>query len=102
MKIIKAEYGDLPNGVKADVSKKVAELLKSGALAIEVEQHAGSPDLLRHPLDGRPGERLPEAPAIVGRWTERAMGRAAKDATRLKAGGFRKLEKDGDTWRDVT
>ncbi len=69
---------------------------------LEVEHLAGSPDLVRHPLDGRPLERLPEAPAIVGRWTERAMGRAAKDATRLKAGGFRRMEKDGDTWRDVT
>ncbi len=69
---------------------------------LEVEHLAGSPDLTLHPLDGRKVERLPEAPAIVGRWTERAMGRAAKDSTRLKAGGFRKLEKDGDTWRDVT
>ena len=69
---------------------------------LEVVHVAGAPDLTLHPLDGRKVERLPEAPAIVGRWTERAMGRAAKDSTRLKAGGFRKLEKDGDTWKDVT
>ncbi len=78
-----------------DASGQPAEIL-------EVEHLAGSPDLAAHPLDGRKVERLPEAPAIVGRWTERAMGRAAKDGARLKAGGFRKLERDGDTWRDVT
>ena len=78
-----------------DSAGKPAEIL-------EVEHLPGSPDLASHPLDGRRLERLPEAPALVGRWTERAMGKAAKDGRALKAGGFRKLEKDGETWRDVT
>ena len=33
--IIKAEYGDLPAGPSADVTKKVAALVKAGALAID-------------------------------------------------------------------
>jgi len=33
--IVKAEYGDLPNGPSADVTEKVAALVKAGSLAIE-------------------------------------------------------------------
>ncbi len=33
--IVKAVYGDLPAGTSADVTKKVAELVKAGALAVE-------------------------------------------------------------------
>jgi HEAT repeat protein len=33
--IVKAEYGKLPEGPSADVTKKVAELVKAGALAVE-------------------------------------------------------------------
>ncbi|MCX5682428.1 MAG: hypothetical protein NT049_01930, partial [Planctomycetota bacterium] len=33
--IVKAEYGDLPGGGKVDVTKKVAEMVKDGALAVE-------------------------------------------------------------------
>ena len=33
--IVKAEYGDLPDGPSADVTKKVADLVKAGALAVE-------------------------------------------------------------------
>ncbi|HPM79870.1 MAG TPA: hypothetical protein PLF81_04195 [Candidatus Anammoximicrobium sp.] len=33
--IVKAVYGDLPAGPSADVTKKVAELVKAGALAVE-------------------------------------------------------------------
>lgn len=33
--ILKAEYGDLPSGPSADVTGKVAELVKAGSLAIE-------------------------------------------------------------------
>ena len=33
--IVKAEYGDLPSGEKVDVTKKVAEMVKDGALTVE-------------------------------------------------------------------
>jgi HEAT repeat protein len=33
--IVKAEYGDLPDGSSADVTQKVAEMVKGGALAVE-------------------------------------------------------------------
>ncbi len=33
--IVKAEYGDLPAGASADVTQKVAELVKGGAMAVE-------------------------------------------------------------------
>ena len=33
--IVKAEYGDLPDGGKVDVTKKVAEMVKDGALTVE-------------------------------------------------------------------
>ncbi|MCX5654795.1 MAG: DUF3395 domain-containing protein [Planctomycetota bacterium] len=33
--IVKAEYGDLPSGDKVDVTKKVAEMVKDGALSVE-------------------------------------------------------------------
>jgi HEAT repeat protein len=33
--IVKAEYGNFPDGPSADVTKKVAELVKAGALAVE-------------------------------------------------------------------
>lgn len=69
---------------------------------LEVDQPVGSPDLAAHPVTGERLRRLLDSPAITGRWTERAMGAAAKDSAKLKAGGFRKLERDGDTWRDVT
>jgi hypothetical protein len=33
--IVKAQYGDLPDGTSADVTQKVAELVKAGALAVD-------------------------------------------------------------------
>lgn len=63
---------------------------------LEVEQPAGSPDLTRHPLDGREVRRLLEVPSIGGKWSDRGI------SERLKAGGFRKMEKDGQGWTDVT
>jgi HEAT repeat protein len=42
--IVKAEYGDLVEGPSADVTKKVAALVKAGALAIEVNnENFGDP-----------------------------------------------------------
>jgi len=69
---------------------------------LEVDQPLGSPDLATHPVTGEPLRREIDNPTLSGRWTDRAMGAAAKDSAKLKAGGFRKLERDGDTWRDVT
>lgn len=69
---------------------------------LEVDQPLSAPDLTTHPLTGEPLRRMIENPTLSGRWTDRAMGAAAKDSTKLKAGGFRKLERDGDSWRDVT
>jgi hypothetical protein len=81
------------NVIRADGSE--GELL-------EVEQPAGAPDLALHPLTGEKLQRILDAPGLTGKWTERAMGNAAKDSKRMKAGGFRKLERDGNTWHDVT
>ena len=69
---------------------------------LEVDQPLSAPDLTTHPLTGEPLRRVIENPTLSGRWTDRAMGAAAKDSTKLKAGGFRKFERDGDSWRDVT
>ena len=69
---------------------------------LEVDQPLGSPDLKAHPVTGEPLRRILDNPTLSGRWTDRAMSASAKDSARLKAGGFRKLERDGDTWRDVT
>lgn len=69
---------------------------------LEVDQPLASPDLANHPVTGEALRRLIDTPSVTGRWTDRAMGAAAKDSAKLKAGGFRKLERDGDTWRDVT
>ena len=33
--IVKAEYGDLPDGAKTDVTKKVAEMVKQDALSVD-------------------------------------------------------------------
>jgi hypothetical protein len=33
--IVKAEYGDLPDGAKSDVTKKVAEMVKDGELSVD-------------------------------------------------------------------
>jgi hypothetical protein len=33
--VVKAEYGDLPGGAKVDVTKKVAEMVKDGALSVD-------------------------------------------------------------------
>lgn len=63
---------------------------------LEIEQAAGSPDLARHPLDGRELRKLIEAPSVGGKWSDRSL------ANRLKDGGFRKMEKDGAGWTDVT
>ena len=69
---------------------------------LEVEQPASAADLTLHPLTGEKLQRVLDAPGLTGKWTERSMGNAAKDSKRLKAGGFRKLERDGNTWHDVT
>lgn len=63
---------------------------------LEVEQPMGSPDLERHPLDGRDLRKLIETPGIGGKWSDRSL------SNRLKEGGFRKMEKDGQGWTDVT
>jgi hypothetical protein len=66
------------------------------AEVLEVEQPMGSPDLERHPLDGRELRKLLETPSVGGKWSDGGMSQ------RLKEGGFRKLEKDGTGWTDVT
>jgi len=69
---------------------------------LEVDQPLAAPDLTQHPVTGEMLRRIIENPTLSVRWTDRAMGAAAKDSAKLKASGFRKLERDGDTWRDVT
>lgn len=68
----------------------------SEAELLEVDQPLASPDLTRHPLDGRELRKLAETPSLGGRWSERALG------DKLRQGGFRRMERDGETWRDVT
>lgn len=74
----------------------------SEAEILEVEHLPGAPDLTTHPLDGRKLVRLLDLPTLGSKWTDRAMAKAAADSRTLKAGGFRRLERDGRTWRDVT
>ena len=51
--IVKAEYGDLPAGASADVTQKVAEMVKAGAMAVEAsngnfgDPASGTPKKLR-------------------------------------------------------
>lgn len=45
--IVKAEYGDLPDGVKADVTKKVAEMVKQDELSV-----AATNDNFGDPVEG--------------------------------------------------
>jgi HEAT repeat protein len=47
--IVKAEYGDLPDGPLADVTRKVSALVKAGALSIDA-----SNDNFGDPANGRP------------------------------------------------
>ncbi len=47
--IVKAEYGDLPDGPLGDVTKKVAALVKAGALSVDA-----SNDNFGDPANGRP------------------------------------------------
>ena len=63
---------------------------------LEVDLHNDTPDLERHPWHGRELRKLIEAPNVGGKWSERALG------AKLKEGGFRKMEKDGNGWTDVT
>lgn len=46
--IVKAQYGDLPDGPAADVTKKVADLVKAGAMAVDA-----SNDNFGDPANGR-------------------------------------------------
>ena len=42
--IVKAEYGDLPDGAKTDVTKKVAEMVKQDALSVDAtNENFGDP-----------------------------------------------------------
>jgi len=44
LKIIKAHYGDLPDGAKTDVTVKVQEMVKDDALSVEAtNEHFGDP-----------------------------------------------------------
>ena len=63
---------------------------------LEVDQPGDTPDLERHPLDGRELRKLIEAPNVGGKWSDRTLG------AKLKEGGFRKMEKDGKGWTNVT
>ncbi len=50
--IVKAEYGDLPDGAKSDVTKKVAEMVKADELSV-----AASNDNFGDPAEGT-GKKL--------------------------------------------
>lgn len=62
----------------------------------EVVQSMNDAPLTTHPESGRPVRRVYTAPAIGGKWSEAAMGRAAHDDKKLERLGFTKYVKSAD------
>jgi len=64
----------------------------SGGERFEVLQAMSDPPLESHPETGRPVRRVPQAPMIGGKWSERGMRNALSDRN-LAAKGFTKYVK---------
>jgi predicted nucleic acid-binding Zn ribbon protein len=62
----------------------------------ELFQSMADPPLTKHPETGKPIRRVLCAPAIGGKWSDSAMGRAVADDKKLDRLGFTKYVKSGD------
>jgi predicted nucleic acid-binding Zn ribbon protein len=62
----------------------------------ELFQSMADPPLTKHPTTGQPVRRVLCAPAIGGKWSDSAMGRAVADDKKLDRLGFTKYVKSGD------
>lgn len=62
----------------------------------EIFQSMADAPLTKHPETGEPIRRVFQAPAIGGKWSEAAMGKAVADDKKLDRMGFTKYVKSGD------
>jgi predicted nucleic acid-binding Zn ribbon protein len=62
----------------------------------EIFQSMADEPLTRHPETGQPIRRVFCAPAIGGKWSDSAMGKAVADDKKLDRLGFTKYVKAGD------
>jgi predicted nucleic acid-binding Zn ribbon protein len=62
----------------------------------EIFQSMAEEPLKKHPQTGQPIRRVFQAPAIGGKWSDSAMGKAASDDKKLDRLGFTKYVKSGD------
>jgi predicted nucleic acid-binding Zn ribbon protein len=67
-----------------------------GGEQFEIFQKMADPPLTTHPETGAPIRRVYTAPAVGGKWSEQAMGQAAKDDRKLERLGFTKYVKSDD------
>ena len=67
-----------------------------GGEQFEIFQKMADPPLTHHPETGVPIRRVYTAPAVGGKWSEEAMGKAATDDKKLERLGFTKYVKSGD------
>jgi predicted nucleic acid-binding Zn ribbon protein len=62
----------------------------------EIFQSMADEPLKKHPETGKPVRRVFQAPAIGGKWSDSAMGKAVADDKKLDRLGFTKYVKSGD------
>jgi predicted nucleic acid-binding Zn ribbon protein len=62
----------------------------------EIFQSMADAPLTKHPETGLPVRRVFQSPAIGGKWSESAMGKAVADDKKLDRLGFTKYVKSGD------
>lgn len=67
-----------------------------GGEQFELYQKMADPPLTEHPETGAKIRRVYTAPAVGGKWSEGAMGKAAYDDKKLERLGFTKYVKSGD------
>jgi predicted nucleic acid-binding Zn ribbon protein len=67
-----------------------------GGAQFELFQKMADAPLTKHPETGGPIRRVYTAPAVGGKWSESAMGKAATDDRKLDRLGFTKYVKSGD------
>lgn len=67
-----------------------------GGAQFEIFQKMADPPLTEHPETGIKIRRVYTAPAVGGKWSEEAMGRAAHDDKKLERLGFTKYVKSDD------
>ena len=67
-----------------------------GGEQFELFQKMADAPLTKHPETGVPVRRVYTAPAVGGKWSEEAMGKAATDDRKLERLGFTKYVKSGD------